>query len=279
MLPESLDLESLLVPGGYRFSMGLKRIGASEFFGAQERRASGTDLLEIRSALLRERPGDFVCEPADRADSTKVLHFASEWADIPRNSDFRELATRWEPDFVLLHRSCDQSIVRQPVPDLDIPLVVAGGCVCFPTGWSLPDKVGKALPFVHGPVPGLNDAIGPQIHRMLNSIRTGDCYQRMNWGFSSSEMFNQHPNQHIQKIQAEFDPATIYLRIEWQALAALDDSRLLFGIRIYNFTLEVARRNERLAQLLAVHLKTMPAAVAKYKRIEECRERVISYLT
>jgi hypothetical protein len=185
---------------------------------------------------------------------------------------------RWEPDFVLLRRNRDRSIFRQSVSEIDSSPVVIGGCVCFPTGWNLPEKQGKALPFVHAPVPGLNDAIGSQIDRMLNSIQVGDCYQRMNWGFSTSDNLNQHSNQYIEKISSEFEPATTYVRIEWQALTALDDLRLLFGIRIYHFSLEAARRDTRLANLLSVHLETMPEAMAKYKRIEECRERVISYL-
>jgi dimethylamine monooxygenase subunit A len=280
MLPDWLNLDSLFASGDYRFSMGLKRIGRAEFFGNLETEvtSSGVDLLKTRTALLVENPGDYVCEPIDQAEAATVVDFASRWVAVSRSASLRDLGMRWEPDFVLLHRAPDPSPIREPGSRMCHSPVVIGGCVCFPSGWSLPEKYQKPLLLVHGPVPGLNEELGPQIDRMLSSIRPDDCYQRMNWGLSSSEMLSQHPNRPVQRISSEFDPATTYVRIEWQALTALDDLRLLFGIRIHHFSLEEARLNDQLAGAMSIHLKTMPEGMAKYKRIEQCRDRLINYL-
>ncbi|MEY4090242.1 MAG: hypothetical protein RJB55_2513, partial [Verrucomicrobiota bacterium] len=39
--------------------------------------------------------------------------------------------------------------------------------LCFPTSWSLEEKIGRGLEEIHGPVPGLNAALGPSIHQVL----------------------------------------------------------------------------------------------------------------
>jgi dimethylamine monooxygenase subunit A len=272
-LPSTLNLEGLFAPNAYRFSMGLKRIAAGEFFSNSDR----AELLEARIALLRDDPDEFVCEPVEAIGTAAVRQFASAWVDVSQAKTFRDLGMIWEPDFVLLVRDSD-SIESEQVTSGVSP-TVDGGCVCFPTGWSLPEKQGKPLTTVHGPVPGLNADIGSQIDRMLNSIRPGDGYQRMNWGLSSSDALNQHPNQQIEKIPKKFDPHKTFLRIEWQGLIALDAARLLFGIRPYHVALESLRRDSGLAELLSVNLRTMPEKVAQYKRIEECRDEVISYLS
>src|SRR5690606_34211742 len=67
----------------------------------------------------------------------------------------RILGESWEPDFVLLR------------PEEDGAFRVVAGCVCFPSSWSLAEKIGHPMEFVHGVVPGLNAALGQQINSFL----------------------------------------------------------------------------------------------------------------
>jgi hypothetical protein len=51
-------------------------------------------------------------------------------------------------------------------------LTVEGGVVCFPSSWSLREKLGHSLDFTHSVVPDLNTQLAPRIHkRWRNSLR------------------------------------------------------------------------------------------------------------
>ncbi|HZC59595.1 MAG TPA: hypothetical protein VE154_06340, partial [Chthoniobacterales bacterium] len=89
---------------------------------------------------------------------------------------------------------------------------------------------------------------------------------------------SQSPVDAIPKIASDCDAATTFLRIEWQALIAIDPSRILFGIRIYHCALDEVRSNGEAAGLLAENLRTMPEEMLRYKRLDQCRDRVIGML-
>jgi hypothetical protein len=80
------------------------------------------------------------------------------------------------------------------------------------------------------------------------------------------------------EIASDCDPAKTFLRVEWQALMAVDDLRVIFGIRIYHVTLESIRRAPEVARLLAENLKTMPEEILRYKRLFRCRPRILEIL-
>jgi hypothetical protein len=66
--------------------------------------------------------------------------------------------------------------------------------------------------------------------------------------------------------------------VEWQALLSIDDTRILFGIRIYHLALESVRRQREAAQLLAENLLTMPEEMLRYKRLARCRDRIVELM-
>jgi Haem-dependent oxidative N-demethylase, alpha subunit-like len=260
-LPKGLTLDGLFSRGGYRARMALKRLQPDEFFA----NLRTVDVLKERSALLEARSQDFISEPASREDTDALIQFAGSWATVRHAHTFRELGAIWEPDFVLLRRG--QS------------LEVVGGCVCFPTGWSLTKIQQRTLSIVHGPVPGLNLQLGSKVERFLADLKLGECYQRSNWGLTSSSQMNQHPGDNIAEIASDCDPAGTFLRVEWQAVMPVDDFRVIFGIRIYQFALESIRHERGAAQLLKENLLTMPDDMLRYKRLTRCRHRVLEILS
>ena len=82
-----------------------------------------------------------------------MIQFAGSLQNVNHARTFRELGAAWEPDFVLLRREKSAKVI--------------GGCVCFPTGWSLEEKQDRALSFAHAPVPGLNSQLGPSVERFF----------------------------------------------------------------------------------------------------------------
>jgi hypothetical protein len=260
-LPKSLPLEGLFSRHGYRPTMALKRLRPEEYFNHH----GPLEILKHRRALLERRPHDFVREPPTEEDCVAVVRFASNFAKVDPVRTFRELGSLWEPDFVLLHRTPWQKIV--------------GGCVCFPTGWTLEEKQNHPLAFAHAPVPGLEAQLGPSIERFFVNLKPQECYQRSNWSLTSSRQMNQRPQDGIAEIGANCQPDRTYLRVEWQALMSIDPFRDLFGIRIYHLTLETVCQHREAANLLAENLLTMPAEMLGYKRLAKCRDRIAELLS
>jgi dimethylamine monooxygenase subunit A len=260
VLPKALTLEGLFSQNGYRPMMALKRLRPEEYFT----NLGPAEMVRQRATLLEGRPEAFVREPPTEEDSARVILFARSFAEINQARTFRELGAVWEPDFVLLRREKMAEVI--------------GGCVCFPTGWSLEEKQGHSLAFAHQSVPGLNLQLGPSVERFLIHLKPGECYQRSNWSLTGSSQMNQRPEDNIGEIGPDCDPIETFLRVEWQALILIDSIRLIFGIRIYHLTLETVRLQRGAAQLLAENLRTMPEIMLRYKRLHRCRDRILELL-
>ncbi len=177
------------------------------------------------------------------------------------------LARAWEPDFLLLKPT-----------DAAMPILV-GGAVCFPSSWSLEEKMGRSIDFIHEVVPGLNEAIGDKVRNFLNRLRPGVAWLRANWGLSASHELNQHPARGLARLSAKTPPEDIWLRVERQALVALPQSGgVLFGIRVESAPLSEVKQEPAAALALAQDLQTMPEAMARYKNIATVRPRVLEWL-
>jgi Protein of unknown function (DUF3445) len=251
--------EALFSRDGFRFSIGISALRPEEFFANH----GNDEILRQRQRLLQGRSADYMQALKPTHWQALVL-LVQQWEPAAANDDIKSLGCSWEPDFVVLDRN--------------EPNQVLGGCVCFPSGWSLPDKVGKSLFTTHTPVPGMNQVLAPKISQFVSRLDSKRCFQRTNWGLTGSQALDQHPLRRIPAIGVATDPAKVDLRIEWQALIGLPPDLILFGIRVFHVPLWRARANARLGGLLAENLASMPGPVAEYKRLAECRAHLIDYL-
>ena len=257
-LPPLLNLEKLFARSDYRPAMGLSPLHVSEYFN----NGRWPEILAERQRLLASTPEDFVCECASEPDRRIVGSFARRWNPDLEVGSFVKLGREWEPDFIVVDRHPPHSVL--------------GGCVCFPSGWSLPEKLAQPVGFVHARVPVLNKLLGSRIGQFLVRLEVDKFYQRTNWGLTSSNQLNQHPKQQIPLIQPyRSDP---FLRIEWQAFGALSAGLILFGIRIFHIPFEQVRQNPEATALLARNLETMSPEMLQYKRLDGCRDQLVSLL-
>jgi len=252
--------EALFSQDGFRFSIGITPLRPEEFFANHR----NEEILRQRWRLLKERPDLYTHALEQVADWQTLVSSVRRWEPTSSEQDIQTLGASWEPDFVVLDRN--------------EPNRVLGGCVCFPSGWSLPEKVGKSLLATHAPVPGMNRLLAPKIGQFISRLDSKRCFQRTNWGLTGSQALDQHPDRRISPIGAAADPATVDLRIEWQALTGLTGDLILFGIRVFHVPLARVRTTPPLAGLLADNLASMPDPVAEYKRLVDCRAHLISYL-
>lgn len=141
----------------------------------------------------------------------------------------------------------------------DLPLVRAGGMVqedfcilqqnaagqeyrltaailCFPSRWSLAEKIGHPLTHIHGPVPDYTDDLAKRVNRMFEGVRADKPLWRANWTVHSTDELHQ-PSGDFR--DAEDPDARLYIRVERQTFVRLPRTRaVVFGIRTYIDPLE-----------------------------------------
>jgi hypothetical protein len=193
-----MNLSELFADEDYRFHMGLRRGSATEFFRPT---AQHDTLLAQRRRWLREEPE--TCSaflPESAALLAECAAVALEWESITPKQHASvtkldatperglRLGEMWEPDYMLLRA------------DAAGRFQLIGGCVCFPSSWSLAEKIGRPMEFIHGPVPGLNAQLGRSIDTFLAKLTPGAAWLRHNWGLSRSPELNQHPSRPLPRL-------------------------------------------------------------------------------
>lgn len=156
--------------------------------------------------------------------------------------------------------------------------VLRAGCVCFPSGWALEEKLGRPLEEIHGVVPGLNAVIGAKIHQFLARLKPAAGWFRSNWGLSSSPERNQHPTRAVNQLSAATPPQSVWLRVEHQVLTGLAGGGVLFGIRLENTALTEIYSDDLLRRGVHRALATMPGEMARYKNLTAIRPALLDYL-
>lgn len=273
-LISNADLSELFgQPQSYRFQMGLQHGSLQEFFGLSPRNGS---ILAERRRWLEETPA--ACVVATAAANEPLREFAALLSSLPGalkaehvegisiEARCGALGRALEPDFLFL--TSEQGQFR-----------VQGGCVCFPSSWSLSEKVGRALEFVHAPVPGLNEQLAGSINQFLNRLKPGIVWKRKNWGLSRSSDLNQHPARGLPRLDSTITVSDVWVRIEDQALLLLPESAaIVFGIRVRQYPLAEVAAEPILRLALRRALETMPEEVAVYKNLSGARARLLHLL-
>jgi len=276
-----------LKPSGFRFDIGLRR-GSLDYF----RNGGPTSLLAERRTLLQSNPDNYAAEQSgSEAIVREVAEFASQvgrcvltapslQAQGLRSSNdtddlsqrakgsppyLTDLGSTWEPDFVLL----------------DEDLRVQAGCVCSPSFWSLPEKLGQPIDLVHAPVPGLNMELGAKIRTFLDKLKPNEVWERWNWGLAATPELNCHPAMQRPRLTESATLDTTWFRVEHQALVRLRKTQtILFGIRVMVSTLrEEMEAAPEFALALRQQLQTMPESVADYKGLSRCRDTLMAKLS
>ena len=272
-----MNLSDLFSGEDYRFQMRFQRGRSEDFFGPS---SDSSEAIRERRLWLERDPEVYA---ALLPEGAPLLEAAWQWArssgTLPVGFDSRDdgttsawskcltLGKNWEPDFLLL--SAEE----------EGPFRLLGGSVCFPSSWSLAEKLGQPLEFIHGVVPGLNRELGRQIHGFLGKLRTDHTWLRTNWGLSGSPELNQHPLRRIPPLGSTPALEDVWLRIEHQALTGLPRPRsVLFGIRVTVHNLADLGSIGVSPHRLARALETMPEKLAAYKNLTHARPHLIRLL-
>jgi hypothetical protein len=257
----------LFPAGAFRFHLTLRREQPADFF--QGRDASGRLLAERARWMDLNLARHVQVRPEGEAVVNEFASWAGGWAAAPvrAGTSLPELGRVFEPDMLFLTRDEAGQFRLQ------------AGVVCFPSGWSLEEKMGHSVEFIHDAVPGLNPALGHPIHQFLSRMKPGTAFFRANWGLAATDELNLHPARGIAAPEPPVALDRLWLRIEDQVLVALPQTGgIVFGIRIALWRLDELARDKEAAAGLRRGLATMPADVASYKRVDAIRDELVALL-
>ena len=268
---EAVALDGLFPDADYRFQMRFERGRVADFF--RNGPAAKTVLAERRH-WLQEAPKLYAGllpegiplleEFSELMRSPEVGVEAPQFKVNDAWQNCLELGKAAETDFLLLR------------PDEEGAIRLWCGCVCFPSSWSLAEKMGKPVDFIHSVVPGLNDQIGGPIAGFLRRIPPGISWLRANWGLSRTSELNLHPERKMPRLDAGVSLEEVWLRVEYQSLVALPRTGgILFGIRLGIHPLADVKRDAASASGLRRALESMPEEMAVYKGIASARKTIL----
>jgi hypothetical protein len=275
----------------YRLSMGLMSLRQEEWFDVDGELAA--DLAE-KDRLLAEMHDDVYVElPQSAPAQTELWHhvvdnLAAHHPDhfevagagvrlpvlgrtIEPESGYLEATSRLvQEDLCLMER--DEEAWR-----------MTAGCVCFPTRWNLPSKLGQALDKIHQPVPGYQQRLARPVSRFFDHLKIDKPVWRLNWSLVDDPALYL-PGGHGRReqdptITPENAGERIWLRVERQTLTRLPRTgAIVFTIRIHRWALAALAERPAAARQLGDAIRTMPAEMQQYKSMPVLGAAVLGYL-
>jgi hypothetical protein len=124
----------------------------------------------------------------------------------------------------------DICILQKPA-DADEHFLTAA-ILCFPSHWTLSEKIGHPMGRIHAPVAEYDENIRKRVQRLCDGVRPGRPLWRFNHGQAGAELFQPRSelDPPFRKIEAEHR----FQRAERQSLIRLSKSdAILFSIHTY----------------------------------------------
>lgn len=226
-----------------------------------------------KQRLLNDIPEKVFQAGVDTLDAqNEVLELVCEHSLEPRQHDRSQppllrAALMLQEDLVIMRKSMDG-------------WRLVAGSVCFPSSWSLQDKIGKPLHDIHAPVPGFHKDTrnASMIERIFDNLQVGMPAERFNWSvYSDDALYHDDRTSEHMNQQSE-----CFLRVERQTLTKLPKSGdILFTIRIYLDPFDALKNRDDknlIAQGFIRLLKMLKPEELAYKGLDEGRDILITRL-
>lgn len=175
--------------------------------------------------------------------------------------------------------------LMQPTP---MGYSLIAGSVCFPSHWSLTEKLGQPLTQIHHPVPGYKSVLAQPVDHYFDRLTGDHPGYRFNWSVVDTPELCLVPHVIKPSSQALRAPTAmtadtigqhLWMRVERQTLQRLSPSQsILFTIRTYRYPLSTLEHYPTMARNLLAAVTTMPAAMQQYKNILPIQPALCDYL-
>lgn len=278
----------------FRVAMGLFPLDLKDWIEPDSKMA--VELAE-KERLLRERYAEvFIAYPEAQQGSQEVLELLVEHLPARFPSLYQRAGDGlynaasgqgWNLDTSDMHpldlagRLVQEDLcLMKKAPDSDDYQLVAAS-LCFPTRWSLAEKMGKSLAMIHHPTPGYKERLNSTMDRYF--MRMEKPVWRLNWGIVDDPTLFQstgHSRGGLNPdITADNAGEKLWLRMERQTLRRLPRSGdILFTIRIYVKPLTHLLSQPERATAMARALRGMPDWWLLYKSLPAFLDVVLGWL-
>lgn len=139
------------------------------------------------------------------------------------------LALRTPPVIETLARLVQEDLCILEADGEEYKLTAA--TLCFPSRWSLSEKMGRRMSGIHTPVPDYVADVARRVNRMFTAIRPEAPLWRGNYNIHAlPELYQPGGSYRDQPVRADF----LWLRVERQTFVRLPVSRaIVFGIKTF----------------------------------------------
>ena len=240
--------------------------------------------LSLKQRLIDEHPkrylavGSGAAAAIERWAGWTADQLGIELPDIEATSATRgwdrliDVGTRLQEDVVLLDG------------DVTTGFAVIAGLVCFPSGWSIREKMGQGMDSVHRPVAGYSEKLARPTARLMAGMAAERPVWRMNWGLRASDALDQSPPYEPELARREglVDGSNasqrLWFRVERQTLIKLSGEAdvIVFAIHTHQTRMGDLRAEQK--RLLLDNLSSMPEASVRYKRLHRIMEPAVESL-
>lgn len=266
--------------GPFRMAMGLQAIAEPDWLEFAD---DAPAQMAERRRLLHAAPESVIaCLPEAQDAAAELLevlaaHLCTHHAAAFRR-DGNSLQSTLQPDPINLAGdplraagllAQEDFCLMQPHPDGHR---LTAAVLCFPSRWSLAEKLGKPLPSVHAEVPFYGDRLANPVERFFTSLRHGRLAQRLNWSVVDDPRLFQVGGKHRTAFEHDIDVENaldrLWLRVERQTFRRLPRTGcIVFGIRIHVTPLDRVAREPGEAARLSEAIQALPMEMRTYKSI------------
>jgi dimethylamine monooxygenase subunit A len=274
------------------FQIGLKPLDPADWIDVDEDLATTLDEKDLLGAA--HFADVFAAEDGSEAAQAEVLamlaaHLADRFPEVYRRLEDRiEMAGRTvelgaTPALWTAARLVQEDLLLMRRGESDWRLAAAA--LCFPSSWTLADKIGRPIHEIHGPVPGFGAGTRPAelIARMFDTLRPAVPVLRWNWSlYGDAELFHPHASHPEGRFGSGARAETVFFRVERQTLRKLPVSGdILFTVRIYLdpiAALETHPDAAAIAVAVIGQIEALTPEQAAYKGLSLERDRLVARL-
>lgn len=280
--------------GPFRMAMGLLALDPAGMIELDDQYPA--EMAERRALLARRHGEVFASLPGSEAAGAELLGRLAtvlparfpEWferqGDVLHNhltGEAWDLAAPALPPLEIAGRLVQEDLcLLRPGPEG--PVLIAA-CLCFPSRWSLAEKLGHPLQAIHAPVPFYGERLGRPVDRLIATLKPGRLVERLNWSLVDDAALFQPAGHgrrgHDPGITAGNAGERVFLRVERQTLSRLEQSgTVVFSIRIHRYPLARIAADPAVAKTLLAAVQALPEAMAVYKSVLPFRAALLAHL-
>ena len=213
-------------------------------------------LRTVRSTVVATLPGSQGAQEELEAQVTsnlKAFHPEVTWTPIDDSDPIVRGSSLIQEDCCILE-------------NLENSWILTAACVCFPSRWTLTEKIGRDLLGIHQPVPGYADALNQPVNSFFDRLQPTTPKWRLNWTILDTEELHLPTESSHRRQELLGNLGDLTFRVERQTLRKLEKTgAVVFTIRNYTTPLSTLCADEHLRDSLLTTLQSVSPEITFYK--------------